>query len=205
MNFSFPKQVLLLILTGVILGSTSAQAQDDLRRVVTARSPMTKSLGGGQAGELLLNTKVNVIEEKGKWSKVSVEGWVRSKTLSAPSVAKQAPAPVTTPKVIQGALRVTEFVRNTRTDISPPREYVVLTVRNDSPRTIRSWSALLVALDSNESSVFRERVSEEDVEWKPNESRDVTFFWQPSESGYSSVTNIKKGEHHLVLLNVEIE
>lgn len=201
-------------LVALLLSALPAFAQEgdalsgDVRRVVTARSPMTKSLGGGQAGELYLNSKVQVLEERGAWSRVVTQGWVRSKTLSAPSKESSKasdPAPVANAKVVEGMLRVSEFIRSTRTDVNPPREYVVLTLVNDSPRTIRNWSGLLAALDESDTAVFRERISEENIEWKPNESRQVTFYWVPSEDGYQALQAVTPEEHRLFILNIEIE
>jgi hypothetical protein len=185
--------------------NSTAQAEDDVRRVVTARSPLTKSLGGGPAGELLLNTKVNVLEEKGVWARVTTEGWVRTNSLSEKTAAtSSAPAPVSTPKVEQGVLKVSEFVRSSRTDISPPKEYIVLTVSNDSTRTVTGWTGLLVAVTKDNKSVFRERVSESALDWKPGQKRDVTISWQPGETGYDAIQSVIVGEHTAMLLDVQI-
>ena len=191
------------VCVAVLLMSSVALAEDDVRRIVTASTPMTKSLGGGKSGDLLLNAKASVLEEKGSWSKVSVVGWVRTSALSAPSVSKSAPAPVDVPKLSEDVLEVSDFVTTRRTDVSPARQYVVLSVKNISNVTITKWQAKLVGQDKSGKVVFSEVVTQEDLDLKPGDTQDATFYWEPSEELYSILGSANPGSLTLSLAKVK--
>ena len=74
--------------------AVSTANAEDRRTVVGSVTPLTDQLGGRKVGELYLTAKVNVLEVKGDWARVNVEGWAKVKELSAaaPGATMEAPA-----------------------------------------------------------------------------------------------------------------
>ena len=187
--------------------AASLSAEADVRRVVATTTPITRRLGGSKAGELILNTKVEVKETRGAWARVSVDGWVRTKALSEPPAsADEGSAPTgtsTIPVIEDGALSITDYVSTHRSDVDPPRQYLMLTIENKGPQTINSWKALLVGQKDDGRILFREPISQDDVTIEPGATADVSFFWEPHEELYSVLGALTKDKLKLNLIKVE--
>lgn len=197
----------MLIAVFCLVGTGNAQSQADVRRVITSGTPMTKKLGGGKAGELILNTKVTVKETRGAWSRVTVDGWVRTNALSAPRVATNAAGGTAArrdvPVVEEGALTVKDYVSTHRTDVEPPRQYLMLTIANKGSQAISNWKALLVGQNAEGKILFREPISQDKVKIEPGSTSDVSFFWEPHEELYSVLGALSKDKLNLKLIRVE--
>ncbi|MCB0322453.1 MAG: hypothetical protein KDD69_02735 [Bdellovibrionales bacterium] len=163
--------------------------------------PFCKTPGGPKKGDLYSSTEVTVLEQRGAWSRVSVEGWVKSAALGSEAAEQSSPLQVSD----KSPLEVVGFsTKEVREGLAAPRLYLQLKVKNVSAKHIRGWSGLLVAQDTSQAVLFREPVSDDSADVAPGAEREVSFYWEPREQPFSVLKSASPETVQLTLYKVEL-
>ncbi len=173
------------------LFSTPVDAQTEavMGRIKTVRQALTVDPGGRKRGELYTNAPVQIIEERGAWVKVRTEGWVRKNSV-ATSEKTINPKNATALNESGFALK-SYFVRYESSKGDSPRMYVDLTLANFTKKPIYRWRALLVGKDTSGKLLFSEVITDDSADFKPGETKKVSFYWKNGEAPYEPLKSAK--------------
>jgi hypothetical protein len=154
--------------------------------------------GGRKLGELYINTPVRVLEEKGDWSRVSAEVWVRSKALTSKTRKKKKS------KASSDFLQIQKYsTRVVKDGLPTPRVYLAVTIKNISKVFIRSWSALLVAQQGG-SVLFREPLADDTKAINPGGTVELQFYWERGEKPFPFLENSQDGDLELAFYKTKV-
>lgn len=192
----------VVIMVLLFAESAAAQSQRNLRYVVGPSQALCKTAGGQKTGELYLNTPVKVERTAGNWTKVVVEGWVRTTSLRGKSVGTRDKY---LDKIKENRLVIAGYkTKKVSEGLSQPRIYLTLTLKNNSLAHISSWSGLLVALTKEEKVLFREPLSDGKANIPPGGTGETLFYWEPHEPPYGALTSATKESLELRLYKVKL-
>lgn len=166
----------------------SDSGESETLYVSTPSQLIASKPGGRKLGEIYINTPVEVIEEKGDWSRIAVDVWIRSKSLASKTKKKGKS------QASNNFIKVEKYsTRIVKDGLPAPRVYLALTLKNVSKVYIHSWSALLVAQQSGEV-LFREPLADDTKAIAPGSSVELQFYWERNEKPFSYLEGSKDGE-----------
>ena len=164
--------------------------------------PMCAEPGGSKAAELSIGAPVQVLEKKGEWARVRMEGWVRDAHLSPrPITAGGLEVAVESGEnllsVVKHSLNVSDEGKNS--------EKVVLkiTLKNNSKEAISSWQGIVVGIMDNKV-LFREGVSQEQIKIPAGGTAEAEFEWNYREKLYPAVKSAVGVPFTLQLIRVKV-
>ena len=160
--------------------------------------------GGRDMASLRQGIPVKMLETKGDWAKVAVEGWVRKTTLGLRTARKKAgTATTTTKKPI--SLAKYKIQHLTKKETGKDTQVVLdLTVKNNGPRKINAWNGILIVQSlENNSVLFNTAVRHDSANIEPGKTGTVSFFWWPGEKPYDVLTAVSPENVRLLLHKVK--
>lgn len=147
-------------------------------------------------------------ENREGWVKVSFEGWVDSKDLSAKQVGGTGVVGAGAGVVGVAAENPLELLSYEITEAGrdlqgvPSKVILKMKIRNKSQRFIQSWSGLIAAQNRSGEYLFRYRVSD-DKAMNPGGEVEVGYYWDNTEEPYEVLTKNKKDDLKIVLVKID--
>ncbi len=177
------KTILVLLVTALIaLPSVYAQDTAGTLYVKPEKENLRATPNGSKIGEIDRGAKLKVLDKKGDWVKVSVEGWIwKNSTTSNLEQIK---------KVSKGAsgkkLELVDFdVKGlpVNTDVSRYSAEAVLTlyVKNNTSKRIKAWKALVVIKNGFGDILFRTRLTDGTANIAPGATEKASFSWEDNQ------------------------
>lgn len=74
--------ILLIFFVGIIVAAHSQEDKPEIIYVQVSKENLRISPNGGEIGSLLYGTELKRLDEKGKWTKVQVEGWIWAESVA---------------------------------------------------------------------------------------------------------------------------
>jgi|GEM_PF-4172786 len=191
-----------LALSFVLLEASPSTAQDEGKeetRFVTADQAWLHSApGAARIGSALRNAPVKVGQERGRWTHVQFDAWVKTTDIG---VAKSS---LGSSQGKSAELDIVSASIKTHEDKSA-EIFLTLVIANKTNRTIKSWDGLLVAETKDSTVLFTTQVLDDAANLGPGKSKDVVFSWTAQEEPYNSLTSFKAEDLELYLKKVEIK
>lgn len=175
----------ILLICSLIVCNASLAAAQSTHFISEGKQQLSDSPGGAVRGELFINTQVKVLEERGDWSRVQTEGWVRTSSLASAKKNLEAIS-------IDGLskLTVTKFnVEKAPEGGNSQRIKLLMTIKNNTQEKIIGWQAFLVGRDAGDAILFRVSVVQETTKVEPQATSDVVFYWTQDELPYEHLVN----------------
>lgn len=154
--------------------------------------------GGEVMGEVFVNAKLRALEEKGLFSKVILEAWVKTESLGSAPLAKKG---AVTSEVLSLVSFSVEDKAYTGTET---RRQLKISVKNVSTSTIGAWSAYLIAKDFTGRIVLQETISDSKAMLEPGKEKELNFYWKPGDKTYSALSSVVQNKYPLTLSGVSI-
>jgi hypothetical protein len=180
------KSVIFFSLFLLLTILSSAFAQDDTGSyyyVDKPALPLCVDPGGSKRGELAVGAPVKVLEHKGDWVRVSVEGWVRETLLSKAAMSKDS-VQVAAEKGDSPLVVAKYNAKPVENEGGEKRIALTLMLKNTTSATVSSWSGILVAIKDGKVLV-REPLSQDRTSIAPGATGEASFYWDVSEKPYS--------------------
>ncbi len=181
-----------------------AQQQPEKETLVVNQPSMAilNGPGGGKMGELYINSPVVVEEIRGNWAHVTVQTWIKKDGLGKSETTSQTP---TNTSKASTELVIEKFsIDKAREGVSKGRIYLTLTLKNNSPKKINSWKALLVAQAGSEV-LFREQLADNTKPIEVGSTTELEFFWTPREEPFSHLSDTVPEKLKLEFYQVVLE
>jgi hypothetical protein len=135
----------LLVIFVAIVGVTLAYAQEENSKVIyvtVSEENLRLSPNGQKIGTILHGVKLEQLEQEGKWTKVRIEGWIWT-----PSVSEEKPPPE---KKTEGPLKFdiikTSALGNTMVEVK-------VKIINNTDKYIHNAQVACILLDSNSQEI----------------------------------------------------
>lgn len=172
-----------LLFVSVQVGTGIAQEQNgELLYVKVESENLRAAPDGEKLGTLAQGTQLTVVETKGNWVRVSVEGWIwlASTTDDLASIAEAA---VTR----EGPdLELVDFETKrlpVNYDASRYSAEAVLTlmVKNNTSQRIKAWKGLLIVKNAFGDVLFRVRLTDGTANIAPGQIAEASYSWEDNQ------------------------
>lgn len=185
----------LILLTAVLLPLSAAAEQ---LYVQSANQKLLTAPHGASLATLSANTPAVMVEDKGDWVKVSIEGWVRRNTLT--SRAAQVAAPSSGQPI-----ELASYTVERKEEKGQKKVDLTLKVKNNTSSTVSSWRAIMTVQDRSTNQVlFSISVSHDDANIAPGKTGEVTYYFDWSEQQYDILLNNYPNNLKISLFRVEV-
>lgn len=171
-----------------ITSFANAQQQTENETLVVNQTSvtMTSGPGGGKMGELYINSPVVVEEIRGNWARVTLQTWIKKDGLAKSEVGSKTP---TNTSKASSELVIEKFsIDKAREGVPKGRIYLTLKLKNNSPKKIQSWKALLVAQSGSEV-LFREQLADNTKPMEVGGTTELDFYWTPREEPFKHLSD----------------
>ncbi len=182
----------------------SAVFAEDAERLYNAKPglPLCVEPGGSRLADLTIGTPVHVLEKKGEWAKVSLEGWVRLSMLK-PYPIVQDGIQVAAQKG-EGLISIAKYTLKMSGEDKKNQLVVLnLTLKNNSEEVLTAWQGILVAIKDNKI-LFREALSQHGLKIAPGATGEASFEWKEGEKSYNAIAAAVGGSFDLQLLKAKV-
>lgn len=178
------KITILVLLVTTLVALPSVYAQDNLGElyIKPEKENLRATPNGSKIGEIEQRAKLKVIDRKGDWIKVSVEGWIwkNSTTNNLEKIKKLS-------KVISGKnLELVDFdikglPINTSVSRYSAEAVLTLYVKNNTSRKIKGWKILIGIKNSFGDTLFHTRLTNGMSNIDPGETEKASFSWEDNQ------------------------
>ena len=174
---------LLLLLVPVQVGIGIAQDKQEELLYVKVKSENLRAAPKGQKlGTLAQGTQLTVLESKGNWVRVSVEGWIWQ-----PSTTNTLASIATAAATRKGPdLELVDFETKrlpVNYDASRYSAEAVLTlmVKNNTSQRIKAWKGLLIVKNAFGDVLFRVRLTDGTANIAPGQIAEASYSWEDNQ------------------------
>lgn len=174
--------VFLLFVTSAQVGAGIADQKQNTVYVKVASENLRDAPEGRELGTLAQETRMTVLETKGNWVRVSVEGWIwkASTTDDVASIAKADTAHKAP------ALELIDFDTkrlpvNYDVSMYSPEAVLTLKVRNNTQKRIKAWKAVVIIKNAFGDVLFRARLTDGTANIGPGETEQASFSWEDNQ------------------------
>ncbi len=174
--------------------------------ITAAQAPLRSEPGGNEAAIIHGGAPVRIIEGRGDWTRISVEGWVRSDQVKAGAPAKGKNAAVADPIVlVDFSIDVlSKLVTGTKRAVK-----LTLNLRNDSTRPIGRWKGIMLIQEKliqglTGDVLMRVPVSD-DKPIPAGGSFNSEYFWYEDQGPFQILSPRTKKTVSIVLVEVKAE
>ena len=133
---------------------------------------------GAVVGELVRGTRMQVIEEKGSWVKVSVEGWIWKE--STATVKPEAHGSTAEPLELVSFNKV-YLAKDIKNGQFSDKVYLSVKVKNNTNARISGWRGVLILSNGFGDTVFRGRLTDGTANIKPGGVAEAGFSWEDNQ------------------------
>ena len=147
------RYVIASILFLVLVHWSFAQEPAEQSYIAATQQTLASEPGGAQRAFLNLNTPVTILEKRGDWVRVSIEGWVREKAL-----ASNKALPEESTANLDDPLSVVDYWLTEQRGGKVIHACLNVKVRNNTADVISSWEGTLLGKDPQDAVVIRELV-----------------------------------------------
>ena len=200
------KKTNFIIFTVLAFTNNLVAQQDPSKEILVMKHPSTKmhwEPGGPKMGDLYINTPVIVERTQGDWALIRLQTWVSKDALGKKEEVNKASPVAGNPSL--AILSIEKFsLEPIKEGGRVKRVYLNLTLKNNSPNTIKSWRGLLVG-QSESNVLFREQIADNTKTIEAGKTGDLRFFWQPNEEPFSHLVETPLEKLKLELYKVVLE
>jgi hypothetical protein len=182
-----------LILLFITTALTNAYAEaPTIIRPKAASISIHQGIAGSTIGQAYINSRFEVIETKGEWTKVKLEAWVQNKnTIEVSNDDK-------TQTIKKDALQI--ISHKIKTHPAPVNKvYLSIIVKNTSATVIKSWKAFLVAKDNLGREAIRTVITDDSADLPPGGAKETGFYWDTTEKEYDTLQGANDSDYSFSL------
>ena len=173
--------LILLVAVFIALPSAYAEEASETLYVKPEKENLRKAPNGSKIGEIDQGVKLRILDKKGDWIKVSVEGWIwkKSTTSKLDQVKKLKSASGKKLELVNFDVKGLPV----NTDVSRYSAEAVLTlyVKNNTTKRIKAWKALVVIKNAFGDVLFRTRLTDGTANIAIGETEKASFSWEDNQ------------------------
>jgi hypothetical protein len=168
--------VVLLVLANV--KTAFAEEQSNIRYVSPEKENLRATANGKKIGELQQGTKVEVIEKKGKWIKVRIDGWLYAPSASSKPIKKNQTSTSDVEYVKSKIERLpSDFSRDSKPYGAHVRAYFQF--RNNTAKTLTGLVYETTFMDSFGDTLYKAEMKDQlKVPSGRKNSMDTFWYWE---------------------------
>jgi len=174
---------LLLLLVSVQVGIVIAQAKKGAFIYVKVESENLRDTPKGQKlGTLAQGTQLMVLETKGNWVRVSVEGWIwQLSTTSDLDTNRQGRTTRKGPNLELVDFETKRLPVDYDASRYSPQAMLTLMVKNNTSKRIKAWKGLLIVKNAFGDILFRTRLTDGTANIHPGQIAKASYSWEDNQ------------------------
>lgn len=204
-------RIIISTINGVIyafclmLGSASGCFAQETQGTAAAQTSLRNEPGGGELAVVNPGTALTIRERRGDWSRVAVEGWVRSEQVNS-KTAQSAGAPPPPPLTLAdyNFEMLSKSVTGNKAAVK-----VSLTVRNDSAKMISKWNGVLLIYDrlvtGQAGNLLLKAKASDDKTIPAKGTSVVDLFWSEGQNAFQIFSGRTKKTLILEMVDLRAE
>lgn len=173
--------LVLLVAVFIALPSAYAGEASETLYVKPEKENLRKAPNGSKIGEIGQGVKLRILEKKGDWIKVSVEGWIWKKsTISKLEQVKKLKS-ASGKKLELVDFDVKDLPVNTNVSRYSAEAVLTLYVINNTTKRIKAWRALVVIKNAFGDVLFRTRLTDGTANIAIGGTEKASFRWKDNQ------------------------